>query len=176
MNTQPTTKVSLATVWLDGCSGCHMSLLDMDERLIELAAVVDIVYSPLVDTKTFPEQVDLTLVEGSVSSEEDLAKIKKVREHTRLLISMGDCAVTGNVPSMRHPFGPEKILQHVYLQHAPSKIVPPLLPKVLPVHQVVPVDVFLPGCPPSADVLYFALTELLAGRTPDLKGSTRFGK
>jgi len=176
MNTQPTTKVSLATVWLDGCSGCHMSLLDMDERLIELAAVVDIVYSPLVDTKTFPEQVDLTLVEGSVSSEEDLAKIKKVREHTRLLISMGDCAVTGNVPSMRNPFGPEKILQHVYLQHAPREIVPRLLPRVVPVHQVVPVDVFLPGCPPSADVLYFALTELLAGRMPDLKGSTRFGK
>jgi len=176
MNTQPTTKVSLATVWLDGCSGCHMSLLDMDERLIELAAVVDIVYSPLVDTKTFPEQVDLTLVEGSVSSEEDLAKIKKVREHTRLLISMGDCAVTGNVPSMRNPFGPEKILQHVYAQHAPREIVPRLLPLVVPVHQVVPVDVFLPGCPPSADVLYFALTELLAGRTPDLKGSTRFGK
>ena len=153
-----------------------MSLLDMDERLIELAAVVDIVYSPLVDTKTFPEQVDLTLVEGSVSSEEDLAKIKKVREHTRLLISMGDCAVTGNVPSMRNPFGPEKILQHVYLQHAPREIVPLLLPRVVPVHQVVPVDVFLPGCPPSADVLYFALTELLAGRMPNLKGSTRFGK
>jgi len=148
----------------------------MDERLIELAAVVDIVYSPLVDTKTFPEQVDLTLVEGSVSSEEDLAKIKKVREHTRLLISMGDCAVTGNVPSMRNPFGPEKILQHVYLQHAPREIVPRLLPRVVPVHQVVPVDVFLPGCPPSADVLYFALTELLAGRMPNLKGSTRFGK
>ena len=176
MNTQPTTKVSLATVWLDGCSGCHMSLLDMDERLIELAAVVDIVYSPLVDTKTFPEQVDLTLVEGSVSSEDDLAKIKKIREHTRVLISMGDCAVTGNVPSLRNPFGPEKILEHVYLRHAPSTIVPRLLPRVLPVHQVVPVDVFLPGCPPSADVLYFALTELLAGRMPDLKGSTRFGK
>ena len=153
-----------------------MSFLDMDERLIELTAVIDIVYSPLVDNKTFPEQVDLTLVEGSVSSEEDLAKIKKIREHTRLLISMGDCAVTGNVPSLRNPFGPEKILQHVYLQHTPSTIVPRLLPRVLPVHQVVPVDVFLPGCPPSADVLYFALTELLAGRMPDLKDSTRFGK
>jgi NAD-reducing hydrogenase small subunit len=153
-----------------------MSLLDMDERLLELAAAIDIVYSPFVDTKTFPEQVDLTLVEGSVSSEDDLAKIKKIREHTRLLIAMGDCAVTGNVPSMRNPFGTEKILQHVYLQHAPSTIVPPLLPRVLPVHQVVAVDAFLPGCPPSADVLYFALTELLAGRMPDVSGYTRFGK
>src|SRR6202165_1605274 len=87
----------IATVWLDGCSGCHMSFLDMDERLIELTAFIDIVYSPLVDTKIFPEQVDITLVEGSVSSEEDLEKIKLVRERTRLLISMGDCAVTGNV-------------------------------------------------------------------------------
>ena len=176
MSTQPTTKVSVATVWLDGCSGCHMSLLDMDERLLELAAVIDIVYSPLVDKKIFAEQVDLTLVEGSVSSEEDLAKIKMIREHTRLLIAMGDCAVTGNVPSMRNPFGPEKILQHVYLRNAPSTIVPPLLPRVLPVHQVVAVDAFLPGCPPSADVLYFALTELLAGRMPDVSGYTRFGK
>jgi NAD-reducing hydrogenase small subunit len=176
MSTQPTTKVSVATVWLDGCSGCHMSFLDMDERIIDLAAVIDIVYSPLVDTKIFPEHVDLTLVEGSVSSEDDLAKIKKIREHTRVLIAMGDCAVTGNVPSMRNPFGPDKVLQHVYLKNAPSTIVPRLLPRVLPVHQVVAVDAYLPGCPPSADVLYFALTELLAGRVPDLKDRTRFGK
>lgn len=176
MSTQPTRKVSVATVWLDGCSGCHMSFLDMDERLLELAAFIDIVYSPLVDNKTFPDQVDLTLVEGSVSSEDDLAKIKKIRKHTRLLIAMGDCAVTGNVPSMRNPFGSEKILQHIYLQNAPREIVPHLLPRVLPVHQVVAVDVFLPGCPPPADVIYFALTELLAGRMPDLSGSTRFGK
>ncbi|GCE21159.1 NADP oxidoreductase [Dictyobacter kobayashii] len=176
MSTQPTTKVSVATVWLDGCSGCHMSFLDMDERLIELASSIDIVYSPLVDTKIFPEQVDLTLVEGSVSSEDDLAKIKNIREHTRLLISMGDCAVTGNVPSLRNPLDPERMLRHIYLQHAPSEIVPRMLPRVLPVHQVVAVDAFLPGCPPSADVLYFALTELLAGRLPDVHALTRFGK
>jgi NAD-reducing hydrogenase small subunit len=176
MTAQPTTKISVATVWLDGCSGCHMSFLDMDERLIELASAINIVYSPLVDNKEFPEQVDLTLVEGSISSEEDLAKIKKIREHTRLLIAMGDCAVTGNVPSLRNPIGPESVLQHVYLRHAPSEIVPRMLPRVLPVHQVVAVDAFLPGCPPSADVLYFALTELLAGRMPDVHDLTRFGK
>lgn len=119
-----------------------MSFLDMDERLVELAALIDIVYSPFVDSKIFPEQVDLTLVEGSVSSEEDLSKIKKIREHTRLLIAMGDCAVTGNVPSLRNPFGPEKVLQHIYLKNAPSTIVPRLLLRVLPVHQVVPVDAF----------------------------------
>ena len=107
MSTQPTKKVSVATVWLDGCSGCHMSFLDMDERLIELASAIDIVYSPLVDTKIFPQQVDLALVEGSVSSEDDLEKIQRIREHSRLLIAMGDCAITGNGPSMRNPFGPE---------------------------------------------------------------------
>ncbi len=176
MSTQPTKKVSVATVWLDGCSGCHMSLLDIDERIIELASVADIVYSPIVDTKIFPDQVDLTIVEGSVSSEADLEKIKKIREHTRLLISMGDCAITGNVPSMRNPFGTEKILQHIYLKNAPSEVVPRILPRVLPIHQVVKVDAVIPGCPPSADVLYFALTELVAGRMPDLSDITRFGK
>lgn len=176
MSTPSTSKVSLATVWLDGCSGCHMSLLDMDERLVELAASIEMVYGPLVDTKVFPEQVDLTLVEGSVSSEEDLAKIQTIRKQTRILVAMGDCAVTGNVPSLRNPFGADKILRHMYLPHAPGEIVPRLLPRVLPVHQVVKVDVFLPGCPPSADVLYYTLTELLAGRMPDLNDTTRFGK
>jgi NAD-reducing hydrogenase small subunit len=176
MNIPSTNKVSVATVWLDGCSGCHMSLLDMDERLVELVASIEIVYGPLVDTKIFPEGVDLTLVEGSVSSEEDLAKIKTIRKRTRILVAMGDCAVTGNVPSLRNPIGPEKLLKHIYLPHAPGEIVPRLLPQVLPVHQVVKVDVFLPGCPPSADVLYYALTELVAGRMPDLSDKTRFGK
>jgi NAD-reducing hydrogenase small subunit len=176
MSAQPVSKVSVATVWLDGCSGCHMSFLDMDERVIELASAIELVYSPFVDQKAFPEQVDLTLVEGSVSSEEDLAKIRQIRASSRVLLALGDCAITGNVPSMRNPFGPEKVLQHVYLRHAPAEIVPRLLPKVLPVHQVVPVDAFLPGCPPSADVIYFALTELLAGRVPELSNLTRFGK
>src|SRR5271166_6767420 len=102
-------KKRLATVWLDGCSGCHMSFLDMDERLLTVAGLADLVYSPLVDAKDFPEHVDVTLVEGAVSSEEDLHKIKMVRAHTRVLVSLGDCAVTGNVPAMRNPFGVKEI-------------------------------------------------------------------
>ncbi len=97
-------KPTLATVWLDGCSGCHMSFLDMDERLLALAEQADLVYSPLVDRKDFPEQVDITLVEGAVSNEDDLVKIKKVRAHTRILVSLGDCAVTSNIPGMRNRF------------------------------------------------------------------------
>jgi NAD-reducing hydrogenase small subunit len=169
-------KVRVATVWLDGCSGCHMSFLDMDERLLELADKIDLVCSPLVDTKGFPENVDLALVEGSVSSEEDLEKIQIIRERSKLLVALGDCAVTGNVPAMRNPFGAQKILQHVYLQNAPREIVPQLLPTVLPLHQVVKIDAFLPGCPPPADAIYYALTEILAGRVPDILSYTRFGK
>ena len=91
-------KLKLATVWLDGCSGCHMSFLDMDERLIELAELVDLVYSPIVDTKEFPDDVDIALVEGAVASVDDEKKIKKIREHSKMLVAMGDCAVAGNVP------------------------------------------------------------------------------
>ena len=100
-------KKRMATVWLDGCSGCHMSFLDIDERLLTLAESADLVYSPLVDAKIFPEAVDVTLVEGAVSSEEDLHKIKMVRERTAILVSLGDCAVTANVPGMRNPFSTE---------------------------------------------------------------------
>ncbi len=177
-----TPKIKLATVWLDGCSGCHMSFLDMDERLLELAEHVELVYSPLVDIKEFPEMVDVTLVEGAVSSEEDLAKIRKVRAHTRILVSLGDCAVTSNVPSMRNPFGVEAIFQRAYFENAdlqpqiPDQVIPKLLPESRPVHEVVHVDVFTPGCPPPADAIHYVLTELIAGRAPQVEKYTRFGR
>jgi len=174
-------KLKLATVWLDGCSGCHMSFLDMDERLLELANVVDLVYSPLVDTKEFPEEVDIALVEGAVSSVDDEKKIKKVRDHSRMLVAMGDCAITGNVPSMRNPIGPEAILDRAYIQNAsaqaqiPCVVVPRLLKIVRPIHEFVKVDVFLPGCPPSADTFHTALTALVNGGPLDIPALTRFG-
>lgn len=175
-------KKKLATVWLDGCSGCHMSFLDIDERLLDLADQIELVYSPLVDPKEFPPDVDVTLVEGAVSSEEDLHKIRHIRERTKVLISLGDCAVTANVPAMRNPFGAEAILRRAYLERdllnarTPNLVVPPLLAIVRPVHTVVKVDVFIPGCPPAADTIFYAVSELLAGRTPELGDKTRFGK
>lgn len=174
-------KAKLATVWLDGCSGCHMSFLDIDERLLTLAERADLVYSPLVDLKEFPALADVTLVEGAVSSEEDFEKIQKVRAHTKILVSLGDCAVTSNVPGMRNPFKVEDVLHRAYFENAdihqqiPVQVIPPLRRTSLPVHEVVDVDVFVPGCPPSADTIFFALTELLDGRIPDLSGKTRFG-
>jgi NAD-reducing hydrogenase small subunit len=174
-------KVKLATAWLDGCSGCHMSFLDMDERLIELAEVVDVVYSPIVDAKEFPDEVDIALVEGAVASVDDEAKIRKIRAHSKLLVAMGDCAVAGNVPSMRNPIGPEAILKRAYKENVtaqaqiPCVIVPKLLKVVRPVHQFVKVDVFLPGCPPSADTFHTVLTSLISGKPVDIPALTRFG-
>jgi NAD-reducing hydrogenase small subunit len=171
---------TLATVWLDGCSGCHMSLLDMDERLIELSSQFTLVYSPLVDRKTFPDRVDVTLVEGAVASEDDLKKIRKIREHTRVLVSLGDCALTGNVSAMRNTCGPQPVYLRVYQENVlqpqvPTVGVPALLDRVRPVHEVVPVDVYVPGCPPSADTIYQVLSELLAGHVPSLGGVAHFG-
>jgi NAD-reducing hydrogenase small subunit len=175
------TKPSLATVWLDGCSGCHMSFIDMDERLLDIVDKADLVYSPLIDRKDFPEHVDYCLVEGAVSSEHDLEKIRMIRERTGTLISFGDCAITANVPGMRNPIGVKPLMERAYVENvtlnpgAPHQVVPMLLPMARPVHHVVTVDVFLPGCPPSADLIYQSLVDLLEGRTPDTRGA-RFGR
>jgi NAD-reducing hydrogenase small subunit len=174
-------KPSIATVWLDGCSGCHMSFLDLDERLLEVLQHADLVYSPLVDRKDFPEMVDITLVEGAVSNTDDLAKIEKIRAHTKILVSLGDCAVTSNVPAMRNRFPVERVLHRGYVENVteprpiPSQEIPQLLDCVRPVHEVVPVDVYVPGCPPPADVIYQVVGDLIAGRTPSVAG-LRFGR
>ena len=175
------TKPRVATVWLAGCSGCHMSFLDLDERLLDIFERADIVYSPIVDFKEFPQDVDVCLVEGAVSSEDDLHKIKMVRERTKTLIAFGDCAVTSNVPGMRNPIGVAPLLDRAYRENVtinpqlPVQVVPPLLPTSQPVHKFVDVDVFLPGCPPHADLIYTLLDDLLAGRAPDVAGA-RFGR
>lgn len=174
-------KIKVATVWLDGCSGCHMSILDTDERLLELAKHISIVYGPLVDSQELPESVDLAIVEGAVSSHEDLEKIRLVRQRSKLLLALGDCAVTSNVPAMRNTIPVRKLLEHVYSTgssgkgQVPTEGVPPLLRQAVPLHRVVPVDLHVPGCPPSADAIFHVLSELVAGRVPDLGGAVRFG-
>lgn len=177
-------KPTLATVWLDGCSGCHMSFLDLDEILIDLFREVDLVYSPIVDMKAFPEAVDITLVEGAVSSRDDWEKIQKIRKHTRILVSIGDCAVTGNVPGMRNPFPLDSVMDRAYRETVtresqpprPDDILPALLARVRPVHEVVEVDLFVPGCPPPAEAFHAALSALLAGQPPAYLTHTRFGR
>ena len=127
-------KAKVATVWLDGCSGCHMSLLDMDAAIISLGRKIDVVYGPLVDAQEFPEDVDVTLVEGAVSSQDDLNKIRKIRARTALLVSLGDCAVAGNVPAMRNNIPVNKLLQRVYVDGADEK-------KLIPSERVPTFDV-----------------------------------
>jgi NAD-reducing hydrogenase small subunit len=161
-------RLRFATVWLGGCSGCHMSFLDLDEWLFDLAARVDLVFGPLTDAKAFPADVDVTLVEGAVTNEDNLELAKELRANTRLVVSFGDCAVTGNVTSLRNGVGPpEEMLRRVYVEHPdlagqlPERVVPALLPQAQPLHEVIPIDVYLPGCPPSAERIRNALTHLL---------------
>lgn len=174
-------KIRVATVWLDGCSGCHMSFLDMDERILGLADKIELVYSPLVDRKEFPEGVDAVIIEGAVSSEEDERKLRLARARSKVLVALGDCAVTSNVPAMRNQPGREAILKRAYLETAdvsprvPDQVVPPLLPQARPLHEYVPVDVYVPGCPPSADLIYDAVAALLSGRAPEIAGRAHFG-
>ena len=179
------TRPRLATVWLGGCSGCHMSFLDMDEWLFDLAGMADVVYGPLVDEKVFPDDVDVTLVEGAVANSDNLEMAHQVRARSRMVMSFGDCAVTGNVTALRNPFGdPAGMLQRIYVK-APDRssgvpdaegIVPTLLPQVQPLHQVIPVDVWLPGCPPPAARIRAAIEHLLAGGDPaEVSDGMRFG-
>ena len=175
-------KAKLATIWLSGCSGCHMSFLDQDEQLITLAKKVQLVYSPIMDIKPFPENVDVTLVEGAVANEEQQNLLKQARAQTKILISLGDCAVTGNVTALRNAWrdSDKAVLEKAYVENSDVNVqvptdVPKLLKKVRPLHEVVKVDYFIPGCPPSADLINYVLTELLAGRTPNLEGRSKYG-
>jgi NAD-reducing hydrogenase small subunit len=178
-------RLKLATVWLAGCSGCHMSFLDLDEWLIELARLADVVYSPLLDRKEYPEGVDVVLVEGAVANEDNLHFVQQVRQRTKTLVSFGDCAVTGNVTALRNPLGfALPVLERAYKELADSNprlpqepgIVPPLLDRVVPVHAVVPVDFYLPGCPPPAERIRAVLEAVLAGERPVLQAQDiKFG-
>ena len=175
-------KVRVATVWLSGCAGCHMSFLDQDERLVDLAQRIQLVFSPIADVKEFPENVDVTLIEGAIANEEQLHMLQKVRSRTKVLISLGDCAVTGNVTALRNSWrhSDQEVLTRAYkeksdLQAAIPTDVPKLLVKARPLHEAVKVDFYIPGCPPSADLINYVITELLAGRTPRMEGKTKYG-
>lgn len=182
-------KIKLATVWLAGCSGCHMSFLDLDEWLIDLAERVEVVFSPVAsDRKDYPEGVDLCLIEGAVGNSDNLSLLRQVRDRTRVLVSFGDCAIHANVPGMRNLWGAESataVLERGYLELADTTpqlpnepgIVPPLIDRVTPIHELVAIDYFLPGCPPPADRIRRLLTALLDQQDPPHAGrdSLKFG-
>lgn len=166
----------LATIWLAGCSGCHMSLLDIDERILELAKMADIVRSPLVDGKDLPP-IDIALVEGAVASDEHFREILHIRRQARLVIAFGDCAVMTNVTGMRNYFPLKEVYDTAYVSalsndgagsgpHHPN--LQRLNEKVVPLQQVINVDFVIPGCPPDADTIFYVLSEFLQDRVPDL--------
>jgi NAD-reducing hydrogenase small subunit len=174
-------KLKMATVWLDGCSGCHMSLLDLDGAIIPIVRKVDIVYGPLVDAQEFPEDVDVTLVEGAISTQEDVERLQQIRARSKVLVSLGDCAVTGNVPGMRNVIPVNKLLQRIYVEGAdagagvPHDGLPQLSKQARPAQDFVTVDVCLPGCPPQTRVIAGFLNNLLEGRKPEANPKIRFG-
>lgn len=180
-------RLKVATVWFGGCSGCHMSFLDLDEFLIELAGRVDLVFSPVMDVKEYPENVDVCLVEGAICNQDNLELLHKIRARTKALVSFGDCAVTGNVPALRNLLGlgnAENVLQRAYLENAQNNpcvpkadgIVPELMERVMPVHEVVKVEYFLPGCPPPAARIQALMTQVLNGEKLKLEGADlKFG-
>ena len=171
------TKKKLATVWLGGCSGCHMSLLDIDERILEVVKLADIVKCPIVDQKDFP-QADVTLVEGSVTSDEHLHELIHIRKQSKVLVAFGDCAVTANVTGMRNYFTKEEVFNYAYIKAVSNDLEgkvpnnPALLKlrdKVVPLQEIVHVDYVIPGCPPSADTIFYVIFELLNDRVPNLE-------
>jgi NAD-reducing hydrogenase small subunit len=171
-------KIRLATAWLGGCSGCHMSFLDLNERLIELAGRADLVYSPVADIKVFPHGVDVTLVEGAVANVDHLELAHDIRARSRLVVSFGDCAVTGNVTALRNRLGVDDLLTAVYREgpgQTPQSdgVMPALLARVLPLHQVIAVDAYVPGCPPDPERIWAAITALLDGKPVALEPKMR---
>jgi NAD-reducing hydrogenase small subunit len=170
-------KRRLATCSLAGCFGCHMSLLDIDERIIELVELVDLDKSPLNDKKEFDCVVDVGFVEGGCANEHDVHVLRQFREDCRILVAVGACAITGGVPAMRNLVGLRECLEEAYLKGPTienrglipnDEDLPLLLDRVYPAHEVVKIDYFLPGCPPSADTIWNGLRALLTGQEPKL--------
>ena len=167
-------KPTFATVWLGGCSGCHMSFLDIDERLIELSEKISLVFSPLMDVKEFPTSVDITLVEGAVANNEQEELAKLIRKNSRIVVSFGDCAVTGNVTAMRNPLSLKSVLERSYIELSDLNPQVPrdyatiaeLMVQAKPLHEIIHVDAFIHGCPPTADQIWHAVNELLNNRIP----------
>lgn len=168
-------KPKVATASLCGCFGCHMSLLDIDEKILDLIELVDFDKSPVDDIKEFTGPVDIGIIEGGVSNDENVEVLRDFRKHCKVLVAIGECALTGGIPSMRNMVPLKECLEEAYVK-GPTVAhtdgipndpdIPMILDRVYPVHEVVKIDYFLPGCPPSADLIWAALSALLKGEEP----------
>lgn len=164
-------KLLVATAPLCGCFGCHMSLLDIDERILDLVKVVEFDRSPITDIKTIGK-CDIGLIEGGVANAHNIHDLREFRANCDILVAVGSCAITGGIPAMRNQFDLKECLEEAYIHgigvenpHVPNDVeLPLLLDKVHPIHEVVRVDYFLPGCPPRADTFWKFLTDVVSGK------------
>ncbi|SEM18556.1 NAD-reducing hydrogenase small subunit [Syntrophus gentianae] len=168
-------KVKIATDWLAGCAGCHMSFLDIDDRIVKLMELVEFTSSPITDLKHPPKEgVTVGILEGAICNTHNVEVAKMMRERCQILIALGDCATFGNIPAMRNFCGTQEALKRAYIETEStvdgfipdSEELGVPLDEVVAIDKVVKVDLFIPGCPPSADAIFHVLSELLAGHTP----------
>jgi F420-non-reducing hydrogenase small subunit len=169
-------KITLATVWLQSCSGCHVALFDRHEGMVDLFKRFDVKYSPIMDIKKVPD-VDIAIVEGSVANEDNEELSKVVRQRSRLLVALGTCACFGGIPGLRNLFDTKDVLDRSYvgtesttrgkIPNAPE--IPALLPHVKALDQVVKVDAYIPGCPPLTSAIQEDFASLVKGIIPKMK-------
>jgi [NiFe] hydrogenase diaphorase moiety small subunit len=172
----PGAKISVATCSLAGCFGCHMSFLDIDERIVELVEHVQFDRSPINDIKSCSAEVDIGLVEGGVCNTENIETLREFRKSCKILIAVGACAMSGGVPALRNPVDVRELLEESYIngigvengQIPTDPELPHILENVSPIHEVVKIDFFLPGCPPPADAFWQILTDIVEGRSPSI--------
>ena len=172
------TKPKISSDWMAGCSGCHMSLLDIDERLLEIADRADIRATPITDLKEPDESgVDVGILEGGINNSSNEEVAHRMRSRCKILVAFGDCAVFGGIPALRNMCGTEEALKRAYVEaesnddqgFIPSDPELAVMSNVRALHEVVPVDLHVPGCPPDPDVIFYVLSELAQGRKPELK-------
>lgn len=169
-------KPVVATTSLAGCFGCHMSILDIDERILDLIELIEFNKSPIDDIKEFTKECDIGIIEGGCCNSENIHVLKDFRKHCKTIISCGECAIMGGLPALRNNMSVRECLEEAYL-HGPTVVdcndekvipndeeIPMILDRVYPCHEVIKVDYYLPGCPPRADLLWEALTSLIQGR------------
>ena len=169
-------KLKVATTSLAGCFGCHMSFLDIDERLFTLLDQIEFDRSPLTDIKEVSADCDVGIIEGGLCNAENVHVLRDFRKNCKVLIAIGACAINGGLPAQRNHLPLATILEEIY--HTSPGLANGMIPndpelplplnKVHPIHEVVQVYYFIPGCPPSADAIWKVLTDLLAGREPEL--------
>ncbi|OGV57946.1 MAG: NADP oxidoreductase [Lentisphaerae bacterium RIFOXYA12_FULL_48_11] len=171
-------KPKIATTSLAGCFGCHMSILDIDDRILKLIELVDFDKSPIDDIKEFSGRCAVGIIEGGCCNEENVHVLQEFRKHCDILIACGDCATMGGIPAMRNNIPLKECIDEAY-RNSPTvynpknitpndKELPLLLNRVYPCHEIVKIDYFMPGCPPSADTIWQTLIALLNNKPLEL--------